>query len=144
MSNDKVICLKGHDALFVSLRYPQLDLVLNADEERADGRPARPKFLAFHPGPAGGELRVKGEKLVAALRERDKMDAHYKEVTSDEEYAQACIARDKFVVDDGKHDRVARGAVKEAKAAPSNPAPENVPAPAPKAARGPRRQAVPA
>ena len=133
--------LNGYAALFVSIRYPQLDLVLNPDALRANGGPAKPIFKSFHPGPAGGELRVMDQELVDLLRKRDKMSDHYREITSDEDYSQAIIARDKFVVDDGSNERVVRGGVKKVEAAASEPEPESSPAPAPKAARGPGRKA---
>jgi len=120
-------------ALFVSVRYPGLQVQVGGHGFMANGRPERPEFANFHPGPFGGEIKLDKKKdaaLIVLLQERDKADEHYQEVCSDEELAAVASVRDKLVEDKG--DKVVmKPAVK--RVAPTTEAPRSGPAlPAPK------------
>jgi len=130
--------MKKGEALFVSVRYPMLSIQVGGHGFMSNGRPERPVFVHFHPGPFGGEFRSSDSKLVELLRNRDGMDDHYQEVESEEELSAISDIRDKIVGD--KVEKVVRGsALKKAvkKADVGEIEPESRKPEAPKAAAGP-------
>ena len=133
-------------ALFVSVRYVGLQVQIGGHGFMANGRPERPKFANFHPGPFGGEIKLdkkKDAELIELLRERDNVDDHYQEVCSDEELSAVGEVRDKLVEDVG--DKVVmKPAVKRVapaaeapKSGPVHPAPKSSEPAEPAPAKGP-------
>ena len=129
--------IREGEFLFVSPRYPQLSLQISGHGYMPNGRPERPKFVQFHPGPLGGEFRTKDKDLAQKLRERDHIDDHYREVESQEDLAAIAQLREKIVEDKG--DRVVAGAsLKKPKPSAGQPVPESSSHPVAEAAKGPR------
>ena len=129
--------MKKGEALFISVRYPMLKIMIGGHDFMPTGRPERPVYATFHPGPFGGEFRSTDPKVVALLRERDKVDDLYQEVESEEELAVIGEVRDKLVVDNVE--KVVRGSSRKAvkKSEVEAPEPDSKKPEAPKAAAGP-------
>ena len=129
--------IKPGEFLFISPRYPQLSVQVGGHGYMPNGRPERPIFAQFHPGPFGGELRTKDAKLAELLRERDGVDDHYQEVSNDSELAEIARLRDQIVEDKG--DKVVQGSsFKKVKPASEQAAPANAGHAPAAAAKGPK------
>lgn len=125
--------------LFIAPREPHLTVVVDlGDISLVNHR--KPKYANFSPGPFGGEFRTTDKKLGQLLRERDKVDMHYQEVTCDEDLVALSKLRDIILADEGT-DKVVQGRVGGEKKEPavSQKAPASAPPPAPKAAKGPNK-----
>ena len=144
--------IKDGETMFVSVRFPQLSLVVESGGDIQIGDKVvnrKPRYVDFHPGFAGGELRVNKtvakragmtvEDLLSHLRERDAADDHYIEVRDVDHLAELVVLREKIVKDDGALEVMTKGGPKIA-AKPSEDEPVKDEAVAPKAARGPRRK----
>ena len=143
--------IRPGEALFVSIRYPQLSLVVDGGGAQVvNGRTiyVAPKFVNFHPGPFGGELRVNAalakrlkvdlSDLLVSIRERDRAQDEFEEVKSDKDLSELARRRDVHVEDKGE--RVVRK-IKEV----AEPEPEAPPVKAPavsRAAAGPKKGKV--
>lgn len=141
--------IKEGDVLFVASKYPQLSLVIDPGGEAIVGARSvktKPRFIDFHPSIFGGEFRANAAMakrmkmslpdLLALLRERDSVDDKYCEVRDEAHLAELLALRDKI-----REDKVVerKEGVKTDELAAENEVPETIPAPAPKAARGPKR-----
>ena len=148
--------IKQGEVLFVSVRFPHLSLVIDPGGDVAVGDrvvKSKPRFIDFHPGPFGGEFRVNEqtarqhkmskEKLIEVMRARDAKDEGFCEVLDDEHLARLAEIRDK-VVEDKVVIRTDGRSSDELDNKPVPDLPEREEAPAPKAAKGPKRQAAPA
>ena len=145
--------VKEGETLFVSVRFPQLSLIIDAGGDVQIGDKVvnrKPRYVDFQPGFAGGEFRANKatakragmslDELVQHLRERDAADDHYIEVRDSDHLAELVEAREKHVKDDGKNDVIRKGVAKVAEPAPV--APMKTESAVPKAARGPGRRAA--
>ena len=145
--------IKEGETMFVSTRFPQLSLIVDAGGDVQVGEKIvtrKPRFVDFQPGFAGGELRVNKhtakragmtpEELLEHLRERDAADDHYIEVRDSDHLAELVEAREKHVKDDGKGEVIRKGVPKAE--APEPIAPEKSEPAIPRAARGPGRPRV--
>ena len=142
--------VKEGETLFISVKFPQLSLIIDAGGDVQIGEKVinrKPRYVDFQPGFAGGEFRVNKltakragmsvEDLLSHLRERDAKDDHYTEVRDVDHLAQLVEAREKHVRDDGKNDVVRKGLPKAIEPEPE--APVKAESVTPRAARGPGR-----
>lgn len=156
MSQKSIEKAKGYvkpgEVLFVSVKYPQLSLVIHPGGTVVIGDKAadtKPRYVDFHPGFAGGEFRVNKatakraglsvEALLEHLRERDASDDHYCEVIDSDHLAKLIDQRENLVADNGELKVVAKGQPK-AQPAPAKPEPAKTESAVPAAAKGPGRK----
>ena len=152
MSNKLSSHIKPGEVMFVSVRHPQLSVIIDAGGDVQIGDKVvnrKPRYADFSPSFAGGEFRVNKvtakraglsvEDLLANLRERDACDDHYCEVRDVEHLAELVAQREIIVKDDGDHKVVAKGAPKAA-VKPTEPEPIKTEPSIPKAAKGPGRK----